>query len=129
MWSREGGGAWQEVPLMDAGMLQMFDVFSMGFWWNNLFAGDPATARLVGQETVNGVLTDHYTISETAAWQFAIGCTFASVQDDTWVAVDGNFPVKRQFDAAGECQGESGEVHFRMDVSNINQPVSISPPM
>jgi len=36
--------------------------------------------------------------------------------------------VKRELDAAGECQGESGEVHFLMEIRNVNQPVSISPP-
>lgn len=129
IWVREGGGEWEEVPVVDPAMLQMFDAFSMGFWWNTLFSGSPASAQLLGQETVNGVPANHYRTAEAVGWGFAVGCTFASVQDDIWVAVDGNFPVKRQFDASGECEGERGEVHFLMEMSNVNQPVNINPPM
>jgi hypothetical protein len=129
IWTREDGGQWEEIPVMDSAMLGMFDAFSLGFWWNALFTGSVESARLVGQEMVNGVQTNHYQTTETAAWAFAVDCNWGSVQDDAWVAVDGNFPVKRQFDAAGECEGESGEVHFLMEISNINQPVNISPPM
>jgi hypothetical protein len=128
MWTREGGGQWEEIPLLDPGMLSMFDAFGMAFWWDNLFTGAPESALLLGQEMMNGVQTNHYQAIETTAWAFAVGCSWASAQDDSWVAVDGNFPVKRQFDASGECDGESGEVHFLMEISNINQPVNISPP-
>jgi len=129
MWMREGGDAWQEIPVMDESMLDIFDMFSMLYWWESFFAGDPEDAQYLGQEMMNGVLTNHYQITEAGAWGYAVGCTWASVQDDTWVAVDGSFPVKRQSDAAGECQGESGEVSFLMEIRNVNQPVSISPPM
>jgi hypothetical protein len=129
IWTREGGGQWEELPVMDPAMLQMFDAFSMVYWWDMLFTGDPGDAQYLGQEVVNGVQSHHYRTAETATWGFTQGCTFASAQDDLWVAVDGSFPVKRQFDAAGECQGESGEVHFLMELSNVNQPVNITPPI
>ena len=125
----EGGGQWEELPVMDPAMLQMFDAFSMVYWWDMLFTGDPGDAQYLGQEVVNGVQSHHYRTAETDTWGFTQGCTFASAQDDLWVAVDGSFPVKRQFDAAGECQGESGEVHFLMELSNVNQPVNITPPI
>jgi len=124
-----GGGQWEEIPVMDPGMLDMFDAFSMGFWWNTLFTGAAESARLVGQEMVNGVQSNHYQMTETASWAFAVGCSWTSAQDDAWVAVDGAFPVKRQSDASGQCADESGEVHFLMEISNVNQPVNISPPM
>jgi len=114
---------------MDESMLQIFEAFSMFYWWDTLFIGDPEDAQYLGQETMNGVQAHHYRTAETAGWGFAVGCTWGSVQDDLWVAVDGSFPVKRQFDAVGECEGESGEVHFRMDITNVNQPVNISPPI
>jgi hypothetical protein len=128
IWTREGGGQWEEIPVMDPAMLQMFDAFGMVYWWDMLFTGDPGDTQYLGQEVVNGVQSHHYRTAETATWGFTTGCTFATAQDDIWVAVDGSFPVKRQFDAAGDCQGESGEVHFLMEVSNVNQPVNISPP-
>jgi len=130
LWTRDEGGEWEELPNMDPEMVgTMFQAFSLGFWWNTLFTADPQDTQFVGQEMVNGVQANHYRTAEAAGWGFAVGCTFASVHDDIWVAVDGAFPVKRQFDAEGECAGERGEVHFQMEVSNVNQPVSVSPPM
>jgi len=129
MWTREGGDAWQEIPMMDDSMLQIFDAFSMDFWWGMLFGTTGQDAQNLGQEMVNGVLTTHYQAVEGSSYLFGVGCTWGSSSDDAWVAVDGNFPVKRQLDSAGECQGEGGEVHFFMEITNINQPVNISPPM
>ncbi len=128
MWTREGGGSWEEIPMFDESMVGMFDAFSMGFWWGTLFGTTAQDAQLVGQETVNGVLTNHYRAVAGASYLFGVGCSWGSSSDDAWVAVDGNFPVKRQLDASGECQGEGGEVHFFMEISNVNQPVSITPP-
>jgi hypothetical protein len=129
MWTREGGGSWTEVPVLDQSMVSIFDAFSMGFWWTTLFGTSGQEAQLVGQEMVDGVLTNHYQAVEGSAYLFSAGCNWSSSHDDAWVAVDGNYPVKRQLDASGECQGESGEVHFSMEITNINQPVNISPPM
>jgi len=129
MWTREGGGTWEEIPMFDESMVSIFDAFSMGFWWGALFGTTAQEAQLLGQEIVSGVLTNHYQAVEGASYLFGVGCSWGSSSDDAWVAVDGNFPVKRQLDASGECQGESGEVHFYMEISNINQPVSVSSPM
>jgi hypothetical protein len=128
MWIREEAGEWEELPIMDPAMLTVFDAFSMFSWWDMLFTGDPQDVVYVGQEMLNGVQTNHYRAEETANWAFATGCTWASAQDDIWVAVDGGYPVVREFDASGECEGESGEVSFFMEISQINEPVSISPP-
>lgn len=129
IWTRDEGGAWEELPVMDPSMVSIFDSFSLVYWWDVMFVGDPEDAQYLGQENVNGVQAHHYRGAESTGWGFTVGCTFASVQDDIWVAVDGAFPVKRAFDAEGECAGERGEVHFLMEVSNVNQPVSVSPPM
>jgi hypothetical protein len=130
MWVRESGESWQEMPLMDESMLQMFDMFSMTYWWDSLFVGDPEDAQYLGQEVVNGVAADHYSSAGSASWgAFLSGCTFASAADDIWVAVDGRFPVKRQLDVQADCQGESGRLNFYMEVSDVNQPLNITPPM
>jgi len=129
MWIREAGDAWQEVPVMDESMLSIFDAFSMLYWWEILSVGDSEDVQYVGQEMMNGVQSHHYRSAEGSLWgAFAAGCTFASVQDDIWVAVDGSFPVKRELHAGVDCQDESGEVLFLMEIRNVNQPVSISPP-
>lgn len=129
MWTREAGAEWEEVPMFDPSMVGIFDAFSMRFWWTTLFGTSGQNAQLVGQETVNGVLANHYRAVEDSSYLFSAGCNWGSSRDDAWVAVDGNFPVKRQLDASGECQGESGEVHFEMEITNVNQPVNIVPPM
>jgi hypothetical protein len=129
-WVREGGDSWQELPIMDESMLQIFDAFSMFYWWDTLFTGDPEDAEYLGQEVMGGVPSHHYRSSESASWGgFAIGCTFASVEDEIWVAVDDGYPVKREFSAEGDCQGESGSVNFLMEIRDVNQPQNINPPM
>jgi len=130
MWIREAGDAWQEIPVMDESMLSIFDAFSMSYWWESLFVGDPEDIQYLGQEMMNGVQAHHYRSAEGSLWgAFATGCTFASMQDDIWVAVDGNFPVKRELHAGVDCQDESGEIHFSMEVRDINQPLNITAPM
>lgn len=130
IWMREGSEAWQELPVMDESMLQIFDAFNMFTWWDSLFVGDPEDAQYLGQEVMNGVRSHHYRSADSASWGgFAIGCTFGSVEDEIWVAVDGSYPVKRQFSAEGDCQGESGSVNFLMEIRDVNQPQNISPPM
>jgi|GEM_PF-1687871 len=129
MWTREGGGEWTAIDVFDQSMVSIFDAFSMGFWWTTLFGTSGQDAQLVGQEMVGGVLANHYQTVEGTSYLFSVGCNWGSSHDDAWVAVDGDYPVKRQLDASGDCQGQSGEVHFSMEITNINQPVSISPPM
>jgi len=130
MWIREAGDAWQEVPVVDESMLSIFDAFSMSYWWGILFVGDPEDVQYVGQEMMNGVQSHHYRSAEGSLWgAFATGCAFASVQDDSWVAVDGNFPVKRELHASVDCQDQSGEINFSMEVRDINQPLNITAPM
>ena len=130
IWMREGTDAWQEIPVMDESMLQMFDAFSMFYWWDALFVGEPEDVQYLGQEVVNGVTCHHYQSAESASLgSFLSGCTFASVEDDTWVAVDGSFPVKRQLNAEADCQGEGGRFSFLMEIRDVNQPLNITPPM
>ena len=130
MWMREGSDAWQEMPVMDESMLQIFDAFSMFYWWDTVFVGDPEDVQYLGQETMNGVASHHYKGADSASWgAFATGCSFASVQDEIWVAVDGNYPVKRELNAEADCQGESGTFSFLMEIQSVNQPLDISPPM
>lgn len=130
MWIQEEGGEWQEIPMAGEEMLSMFDTFTMFYWWDTLFVSDPDEAQYLGQEVVNGVRCDHYRPTEATGWGgLTVGCSFAEMQDDVWVAVDGNFPVKRQLHAAVECGDESGEIQLLMEVSNLNQPQNINPPM
>jgi hypothetical protein len=130
MWMRESGGDWQQFPAVDESMLSVFDSFSMSYWWDALFVGSTEDTQYAGEETVNGIACRHYHSAEAASWgAFAVGCSVASAADDIWVAVDGSYPVKRQLSAEAQCGGESGSFNFSMEISNVNQPVNITPPM
>jgi hypothetical protein len=130
MWVSEGHGEWQELPAMDQSMLQIFDAFSLSFWWNAVFAGDPDAAQYVGEEAINGVPARHYRNTESAFLGSVVsGCNFASFEDDIWVAVDGDFPVKRDLSAEADCQGESGSFNLYMEIRDVNQPQDINPPV
>jgi hypothetical protein len=76
---------------------------------------------------VNGIPVRHYRATEFAG--VSPECTFVTAEQNWWVAVTGNYPVKGTVDASGTCEGESGEFHFLQELSNVNQPVDISPPM
>ena len=89
-----------------------------------------STLCRMGQETVNGVPSRHYRNTESSFLGSAVaGCTFASFEDDIWVAVEGDFPVKRELNAEADCQGESGSFNLYMEIRDVNQPQGINPPV
>lgn len=124
MWMRaEEGGEWQELPAADSSMMESFTLLGL---WGTISEGAQGTT-FVGLEVVNGIPTRHY--KATAFSGISAECTFATAEQNWWVAVTGNYPVKGSIDASGTCEGESGEFHFLEEISNVNQPVDISPPM
>jgi len=125
MWTQvEEGGEWMEVPMTDPSMIESFTL--LGFW-GILFLEEPEDASFVGLDVVNGIPVRHYRATEFAG--VSPECTFVTAEQNWWVAVTGNYPVKGTVDASGTCEGESGEFHFLVEISNVNQPVDISPPM
>jgi len=125
MWIlSEEGGEWMESPMADPSMVESFTL--LGFW-GALFFEEPRDARFVGLDVVNGIPVRHY--QATAFAGISAECTFGTAEQHWWVAVTGNYPVKGTVDASGTCEGESGEFHFLQELSNVNQPVDISPPM
>lgn len=125
MWMRyEEGGEWQELPATDPSMFESLTL--LGFW-GALFFEEPGGANFVGLDVVNGIPVRHYRATEFGG--VSPECTFVTAEQHWWVAVTGNFPVKGTIDASGTCEGESGEFHFLEEISNVNQPVDISPPM
>jgi hypothetical protein len=81
-------------------------------------------ATLVGRlETVNGVITDHYTFMEAALGTSLNGMKLT--QGDAWIALDG-YVVKLTAQAAGTAiNGAQGTVNFSYNVDNVNnvQPI------
>jgi len=127
MWTREEGGEWQEFGMYSSEMLEMFSVFSYDFWAGLFFEGLPEEATFVGQETVNGIPCRHYRTMDTSGWGW-VGFT-GSAEFNVWIAVEGEYPVKSTGEASGTYEGESFDWHLISELSNVNQPVDISPPV
>lgn len=126
MWTREGGGEWQEMGMYSDEMLGMFSIFSYDFWASLFFEGLPEEATFVGQETVNGIPSRHYRSTETSGWGFTV---VGTTEFNVWIAVEGEYPVKSTADVSGTYEGATFDWHFISEISNVNQPVDISPPM
>lgn len=126
MWTREEGGEWEEFGMYSSEMLNMFSMFSYDFWASIFFEGLPEEATFVGQETVNGIPCRHYRSTDTSGWGFAIEGT---TELNVWVAVEGEYPVKSTADVSGTYEGSTFDWHLITEISNVNQPVDISPPM
>jgi hypothetical protein len=129
-WTKDAEGAWEEVPALVAdGLLQAVLVFAPAYSWNNLYNAIPGTTEYVGAETVNGISCSHYT-SNYAGWGGAVfGGEVSEASGDVWIAEEG-FPVKYTFTATGvDSGGERGSVEWSMELKDVNQPITIEPPM
>ena len=125
MWTRvEEGGEWMEVPMTDPSMIESFTL--LGFWATLSFV-EAEDANFVGLDVVNGIPVRHYRATEFGG--ISPECTFVTAEQNWWVAVEGYYPVKGTIDASGTCAGDSIEFYFLEEISNVNQPVDISPPM
>ncbi len=96
----------------------------------NVSVDDPA---YVGEETVNGVLTDHYTFKVTKLGSES-GAEVVANSGEYWVAKDGQYLVKyvvlmeTRTAPAGSAQAEAVHVEVNIDLTEINQPVEITLP-
>lgn len=77
-------------------------------------------------ETVNAVLTDHYTFSTGALGRQLKGMVFS--QGDAWLATDG-YVVRLRGQAIGKDQyGAEGAATVSYNMDSINQPITIKAP-
>lgn len=89
--------------------------------------------QFVGEETMNGILTNHFTFKVNG-----IGDTSGSVasvnQGDYWLAVDGQYIVKYvlalevRSGAEGTSGAEVNTLNVTVNITDINTPISISLP-
>lgn len=89
--------------------------------------------EFVGEETVNGVDTNHFTFKVAG-----IGDTSGSVatvnQGDYWLAKDGNYIVNYhlklqvQSAAEGSAEAETSNIELAIDLKNINVPITFTLP-
>ena len=117
-----------EMPATDDMMGDMMsDVFS------NEMMNELETLVKVGDETINGVETTHYTFDET---------TFEDVDDGMetavghiYIAKDGGYMVRMILDGTGDVgdfgggdSSANGTMHIEMNLTSINEPIHIEAP-
>jgi len=127
-WIAEDG-EWSEVPTLVAdAMSQAVLVYAPSVAWGGLFGGLETTSTYVGLDTVDGIPAHHYT-STYEQWGGYWAGELTSASGDVWIAEAG-YPVKYSFTASGvDEDGTSGLVTWTMQLSDINQSVTIEPPL
>jgi len=119
---------WIEVPQMAVeSIMQVVFLFAPVYAWEGM-AGELETgSNFVGKEVVNGVSTLHYS-SDYAGWEARFEGDLHEASGEIWIAEEG-FPVRTIFTASGiDEDGNQGSVEWRMDLTNVNQSISIEPP-
>ena len=121
---------WMEMPAEYAeSLMQTVLMFGPLYSWDTLYTGLPGTSNLVGREVVNGISCLHYA-SNYKEWGVVLfGGGIAEAKGDIWIAEEG-FPVKYIFEASGtDPEGDQGSIEWSMELRDVNQPISIEPPM
>jgi hypothetical protein len=130
LWLQEGD-AWNLLPPDQAKDITQ-GLFTPRQVWESFASDLPRTSKLVGEEGVNGILSLHYT-STSRAWSvlpLASGGQVTNASGDVWIAHDGHFPVRARFTATGtDRSGQPMTVTFRFEVLDVNEPLSIPPPV
>jgi len=96
--------------------------------------------KFMGKEKVNDVQTRHYHANYNSLWS-TLGIGSGEVEGgeaDIWIATESDLPkfvVRMQFEVTGELDMDTedagpanGTMTFNMDITNINQPLTIEVP-
>ncbi len=93
---------------------------------------DEADMVYQGQETVNGILADHYTFPFTAEAMTAMANeNITTAEAEVWVAAEPSLPqfmVRFQMSWEGEMDGQTGSGEYSYEVYDVNVPLTIEPP-
>ena len=85
--------------------------------------------RILPDETVNGVLSEHWQFTKAEVTLF--GGDWDSYTVDVWMAVDGKYTTKATFSGDGRdftFKGGSGHVDWTYDVTEVNGAIDIQKP-
>jgi len=120
---------WESVPLRVANaMSQAVLVFAPSVVWGGFFGEIEAHSTYVGNESVNGIPSQHYT-STYSAWGSYWEGDLTDAAGDVWIAEAG-YPVKYAFSATGvDEDGARGSVTWSMEISDVNADIRIEPPL
>ncbi len=120
-------GTWQNVPEAEAeDMMGLVAFYAPTYTWEAMvddFLEEEAT--YVGTATVNGVPARHYSSDVSLSED---GETLDS-EGDVWIAVDGGYPVKYEFDAEiRDASGGRATMRMSTEIRDANAPISIEAP-
>jgi hypothetical protein len=120
---------WSRVPVLVANaMTEAALVFAPSVAWNGLLGELQPDASYVGKDVVNRVPADHYTATYTQWGGYWPG-ELIDATGDVWIAEAG-YPVRYHFSATGiDEDGDRGAVTWAMDLTDVNAPLTIEPPM
>ena len=89
-------------------------------------------AKFVAEETVNGVLSNHFTFTITGLG--ASGAEVTQSLGEYWVAKDGQYLVKYQVSLetrsgpAGDANAQASHFEMQVEISDINSNISVQMP-
>jgi acyl-CoA hydrolase len=85
--------------------------------------------KLVAEETVNNILTDHFTF-KVSGLGVKSGAEVTTNQGDYWLAKDGSYVVKYSLvtETRGGPNSEIIHLEVHIELTDINQPVTIALP-
>jgi len=126
-WTRTEG-VWRVVPALVAdAMTQAVLIYAPAASWSGLFGALEAESTYVGQETLHGIATTHYT-STYAEWGAVWQGQLVDARADVWIA-DAGYPAKYLFTATGiDPEGSRGTISWVMEVFDVNVPIDLQPP-
>ena len=127
-WILDDDG-WESVPLLVANaMSQAVLVFAPSVVWGGFFGELESHSTYVGQETVNGISSHHYTSTYNTWGRYWQG-NLTDAAGDVWIAEAG-YPIKYEFNATGEDEeGGRGSVSWSMEITDVNADINIEPPL
>jgi len=119
---------WIEVPQVAVeNIMQVVFLFAPVYAWEGMAGELEAGSNFVDKEVVNGVAALHYS-SDYTGWEESFQGDLQEARGEIWIAEEG-FPVRTIFTASSvDEDGNQGSIEWQMDLTDVNQPISIEPP-
>jgi hypothetical protein len=117
-WTSFDNTTWTVIDPNAAGLADFLPANNYPTW----FDANAPDFKALGEESKNGVLCVHYKGDGSLTSLYAAtGSPAAGLQDDLWIARDGNYPISGAY-------GLPGLFGYRFDITNVNDASNIVTP-